>query len=210
LTGEREKKPDELRVPEDRANEVEIVSVDAVDSEGRPLEEGEPEGPRETDSTLVEADPAASREESAELEELRERWLRARADLENYRKRVERDRDLMKAQAAESILSALLPVLDDLDRALAAGGGEEGLREGVGLIARSLEETLTRFGLERVQAEGEVFDPHLHEAGETEPTDRVPPQTVIAELRSGYRMGERLLRPALVRVAVAPGKEEGS
>jgi molecular chaperone GrpE len=209
LTRKRQSKPEESPRPRDE-DEVEIVSVDAVDSAGRPFEGEEEivETVSAPDHSGEEPEALAAPGAGAETEELRERWLRARADLENYRKRVERDREQMIARAGESILTALLPVLDDLDRALAVGGGEEGLKEGVQLIARSLVEVLGRHGLERVPAEGETFDPHLHEAGEIEPTERVPAQTVVAELRAGYRMGDRLLRPALVRVAVAPEREE--
>jgi molecular chaperone GrpE len=204
LTGKPDRNRPEETSRDAREEEVQIISVDAVDEEGQPLD-------REPDDPEVIAEDRSPEVDTADgdtLDAMKERWLRARADLENYRRRTRRDRERMQSRAKESVISSLLPVLDDLDRALDSEAGDSGLRQGVEMIARSLREALAHLGLEPVAAEGTAFDPNVHEASETEVTDQVPPQTVVAELRRGYLLGGQLLRPAMVRVAIPP-EEEG-
>jgi molecular chaperone GrpE len=147
-----------------------------------------------------EDDPVARLE--VELADLRDRSLRTLADFENYRKRTERERRDLKLYASSEVMRELLPVVDNLHRALDAGGSLEDLRTGVEMIVRQVREVLRQHGVEPVAAEGEAFDPTLHEAVTREESSEVDHPTVVQELQTGYRMHDRLLRPALVRVAV--------
>ena len=138
----------------------------------------------------------------------RERMLRLRADFDNYRKRTERERAEIERYALADVLRELLPVVDNLERALAvqgaagAPGDASDLRKGVEMIVRQFHELLKRYGLVPIAALGERFDPSLHEAVFQEESDGVLAPTVAAELQRGYRLNDRLLRPSLVKVAV--------
>ena len=143
---------------------------------------------------------------ASQLEEANGRHLRMAADFENYKKRVRQDQlDTMK-YAAATVAERLLPVLDDADRALthAPEGIDEGWLKGVRLTFQKLEEVLGSVGVERIEALGAPFDPKQHEAVASEETAKHPEDTVVAELRAGYRMHDRVLRPALVKVARPP------
>ena len=137
----------------------------------------------------------------AERDEYLEHLKRVAADFENYRKRAARDQESLVARAAERLVRELLPVLDDLERALQAAEEHEEARleEGVRLVHRQLAETLRKEGLEEIATDGE-FDPHLHEALLAQPAD-AKEGTVIEVLQKGYRLGDRVLRPARVVVA---------
>lgn len=147
--------------------------------------------------------PDAARERDA----YRDQLLRTRADFDNYRKRVERDRVQMVARATEDAVRDLLPIIDDLERALAADAGEAAapFRQGVELIHRQMLDMLARRGVEVIDAVGQDFDPNVHEAIAYEPAEGRREGEIIGELRRGYRIGDRLLRPAMVRVAQAVG-----
>jgi molecular chaperone GrpE len=165
------------------------------------------ERPDETSLVGVDADPRRplTRDEVEALrrenEELREQLLRRRADFDNYRKRVERDRQEMGTEAAASLLRELLPSLDNLDRALEAGGDAEALRGGVELIRRDLLAVLEAQGVTAEDPTGQPFDPLRHQALSHDPAPGVPEGTVVSVLRRGYSFRDRLLRPALVTVA---------
>jgi molecular chaperone GrpE len=145
----------------------------------------------------------------AERQELVDQMSRRQADFDNYRKRLERERTETYGRVAADVASELLPVVDNLRRALeaeassAAGESEEfrNFLRGVELIARQLNGVLEQLGVQEVEAVGRPFDPHLHEAVATEQTDEHEPDTVTQEIQRGYRIGERLLRPAMVKVA---------
>jgi molecular chaperone GrpE len=144
--------------------------------------------------------PAAERDDS-ELERLRDRWLRARADLENYRKRSDREVERRYGDARDRLLLDWLDVVDDLDRALRFGTvADAGLRP----VQEQMHAVLARHGVERTEAEGAPFDPELHEAVGVRETDEVPPNTVVDVVRAGYRVGDRVLRPARVIVSKRP------
>jgi molecular chaperone GrpE len=132
---------------------------------------------------------------------------RVAADFENYRKRVARDQESLVARAHERLVKELLPVLDDLERALAAAEEHEEakLEEGVRLVHRSLEDALKREGLAEIETNGR-FDPHVHEALLSQPSD-AEEGSVLEVLQKGYRLGDRVIRPARVIVA-APAPEE--
>ena len=139
-----------------------------------------------------------------EIAEAGDRYLRLRADFDNYRKRVERERDDSSRRLLAEILLELLPVIDNLERAAGAEGTLDDVRGGVEMIHRQFAELLRRFGLAEIPAIGLPFDPHLHEAVVREENEGVRAPTVVAEFQRGYWLNDRLLRPALVRVAVPP------
>jgi molecular chaperone GrpE len=143
---------------------------------------------------------------AAEKEELTNTLVRRQADFENYRKRVERERKDEARRGAGRVLQDLLPVLDGLERALRshANPAYDEYRKGVELIQRHLWDTLNRHGLERIVAEGKTFDPHYHEAIERVETNEHPDGAILQVVQEGYLFDGRVLRPSLVRVAVAP------
>ena len=148
-------------------------------------------------------------ERIAELEAERDEYVRdlqrVAADFENYRKRATRDQESLVARAHERLMKTLLPVLDDLERALevAASHEEARLEEGVRLVERELRGVLEREGLEEISTEG-AFDPHVHEALLSQPSE-ADEGAVIEVLQKGYRLGDRVLRPA--RVVISQGEE---
>ncbi len=142
-----------------------------------------------------------------ELKELRERSLRTLADYENYRRRSERERDELRKYAGSEILREFLTIMDNLERALAATGSLEDLTSGVEMIHNQMIDLLKRNGVEEVPAEGEPFDPMVHEAVARVEDPGVDQPVVVHEMQRGYRVHDRLLRPSIVRVAVPP--EEG-
>jgi molecular chaperone GrpE len=145
-----------------------------------------------------------------ERDELRDRLLRTAAEFDNYRKRTERERREQAEYAAADLIRDLLPVVDDLERAVAApvepGPGAERIaayRGGLDLIRRQFLEVLKRRGVAALDVVGQPFDPQWHEALAQEPADVRPDGEITAEIRRGYRLGQRLLRAALVKVAQA-------
>lgn len=142
----------------------------------------------------------------AEIADLRDRSIRTLADFENYRRRSERERDELKRYAIGDVLRELLPVVDNLRRALAAGGTVDDLKTGVELTLRQFTELLKQRGIAEVPALGEPFDPALHEAVARVDDETVEAPTVIDELQRGYTLHGKLLRPALVRVAMPAEK----
>jgi len=183
-------------------------SIDEMNDE----RENEPDQ-GETPVQEAATDEAGAREGEAdsldeltrERDEMRDRLLRKTAEFDNYRKRVDKERRELSQWAAADVLTDLVAILDDFDRALAAEAPEEAepYRTGVELIHRQLGELLRKRGVTPIEALGADFDPNLHQAVAYEETPGAREGQVIGELRKGYRLGERLLRPALVRVAKA-------
>ncbi len=156
----------------------------------------------------VEASEASTAPDASRLQELEERYLRLLADFDNFRKRSDREREEARRHGLTAALRELLPVLDNLERALASAveGSDSGeLVRGVELILRQLADSLRRLGVSPVPGVGTRFNPELHEAVAQEDSDGVREVTVVAEFQRGYWLGDRLLRPALVRVAVPAG-----
>ena len=165
---------------------------------------------QESPDTAARADVAAADQDGAdalrrEKDALQDRLLRTAAEFDNYRKRVERERRELAQYAGADILTDLLPIVDDLDRALQApaGGDAETYRRGVELIQKQMLNLLQRRGVKPIEAVGTQFDPRFHEAVVHEVSDAHREGEVMAELRKGYTLGERLLRPAAVKVAKA-------
>lgn len=139
----------------------------------------------------------------AEIAELNNRLARAQADFENYRRRMQREKEDMAIYANQKLLLNLLPVLDNLERALGTPpvSGDEKLRQGVELIARSFREALAREGLTPIEAVGQPFNPNFHEAVMTVESAEHDEDTVVAELQKGYQLGDRVIRPSMVQVS---------
>jgi molecular chaperone GrpE len=140
-----------------------------------------------------------------------EKWLRERADLENLKRRAAREREDLRKYANEQVLKDILPVVDNLERAVqhARGcGNGEPLVEGVAMVLKAFLDVLQRHGLTRVPTRGEPFDPTHHEAMAQVESAEHPPNSVVQEHQAGYRLHERLLRPALVTVSRPPAGPE--
>lgn len=158
----------------------------------------------------TEPAPAAFDEVASERDQLRDLLLRKTAEFDNFRKRTERERSEFARSAAEDLLLDLLPLVDDLERALdvaAETPDGESYRKGVELIHRQLLELLRKRQVTPIETVGEPFDPNLHEAVTQEPSDEHPEGTVVREFRRGYRLGDRLLRAAVVVVAAGGSGE---
>jgi len=181
------------------AAEDELTEIDAT---------GEAEAGGPLTAELVASRAELKRLQTA-LAEAQDAVLRRQADFENYRKRVERERTDTYNRVVADTARKLLPVMDNLTRALDAERSVESSESaefrhflhGVQLISKQLSEVLESFGVQPIPAVGERFDPHIHEAVVTEPSDEHEPDTVVEELARGYRIGDRLLRPAMVKVA---------
>jgi len=150
-----------------------------------------------------------------EVTNLKELYLRKLADFDNYRKRQEREAVEFRRTANAELIRECLPVLDNLERALAVPGGDDtGLRRGVELVVRQYQAVLARYGLVQIDPLGAPFDPAMHEAIQRQEVAGIEETTVVQVLQKGYRLGEKLLRPALVVVAVpatsAPGPASGT
>ena len=143
----------------------------------------------------------------AEIADLQDRLLRRQAEFENFRRRVERDRSDFLQYAGMEVVREILPVLDDFERALKAESSGDSYRKGVELIYQRLLETLKKIGLEPIESTiGSEFDPNLHQAVVRFETEEAPDHTILEEFSQGYNFKGKLLRPAMVRVAVHPAK----
>jgi molecular chaperone GrpE len=153
-------------------------------------------------STPVEAGAVSEVEKlKAERNALLDRLARLQAEFDNARKRAAREQQEFREFAAAEVIRSLLPTLDSFERALKAGGEGSDFRSGVELIYRQLQDALQKSGVQPIAAVGQPFDPRIHEAIEMVDTADVPDHHVIDELQRGYRYKDRLLRPAMVRVA---------
>ena len=174
--------------------------TDAPDDIERMEEEG-------ATGTVVDAAPALA-DEIIELRKerdgLHDRLLRQAAEFDNYRKRVDRERRDLSEFAAADVLQDVLPIVDDFERALSVDApGSEPYRQGLEIIHRGLLELLRKRGVTPIESVGTPFDPHVHQAVSYEAAPDTREGDVIAEFRRGYRLGDRLLRPAMVKVAKA-------
>jgi molecular chaperone GrpE len=142
----------------------------------------------------------------AEKQDLTNTLIRLQADFDNYRKRIEKERDQARHRGVEHLVEQILPVLDGFDRALAAHDDPayEEYRKGFELIRKKLWDVLAKQGVHQIEAVGKEFDPNLHHAIEQVPTTDYPDGAVIDELQPGYTFHHRVLRPAMVRVASGP------
>lgn len=140
----------------------------------------------------------------ADNAELRDRLLRRQADFDNFRKRADRDRSDFLQFAGMEFAREMLPILDDFDRALQVETADANYAKGVELIYTRMYETLKKMGLDPMDTVGKTFDPNLHQAVERVETEEAEDQTILAEFQKGYTFKSKLLRPAMVKVAVRP------
>ena len=168
-----------------------------VNSQEVPAEEGVSLSPLET--VTAERDKLAA--ENAELED---RLLRSRAEFQNARARAERERSEYLQFASMDMVRQLLPVLDDFERAMRVETADREYAKGIELIYQRMYDSLKKAGLEPIDTEGKTFDPNLHQAIERVETDDAEDQAILGEFQRGYQFKGKLLRPAMVRVAVRP------
>jgi molecular chaperone GrpE len=140
-------------------------------------------------------------EAEARTSEYKDSWLRSQAEFQNYRKRLERDNEMMYSSMKGDIIKKVLPVLDDLERALQNRSADDPWANGIELVARKFQNILESEGVKKIEAVGTEFDPNFHEAISHEPANGVQGGYVIGVVQNGYMIGERVIRPALVRVA---------
>ena len=159
-----------------------------------------------------EIDETPLTEEANPLQEkydtLNNQYIRLAADFDNYRKRQEQEKEALLKYGAENTLKKMIEVLDNFERGLKALETVEDcdkVKECYNLAYKNFTDVLTKAGLEAIKAEGEAFDPNFHEAVMQTPTSEKPEHTIIAELQKGYKLGDKVLRPALVNVAVSEG-----
>jgi molecular chaperone GrpE len=185
----------------DKNSEHEELLLPEQDSSG----EESPANGQQVHSATEEVPATVSGEQYRRLREERDSFLdrlaRLQAEFENYRKRNAREQGEFREYATAEAAKNFLPVLDNFNLALRADAPEKKLRDGIELIRKQMEEVLARLGVQPVPATGEQFDPRVHEAIEMVDTSDVPDHQIIEELQRGYKLKDRLLRPAMVRVA---------
>jgi len=189
MTEKKHKKEEEIHNEEEA---VEIPVEVVAEAEAEVEEQVSPE---------VEALKKQLEEAEAKASEHKDSWMRSQAEFQNYRKRIERDNDMLRSSMKGDIVKKILPVLDDLERALQNRPAKESWANGIDLIVRKFQSVLESEGIKKIEAEGVEFDPNFHEAISNEPNDEVESGHVIAVVQNGYMLGERVIRPALVRVA---------
>jgi molecular chaperone GrpE len=182
-----------------------------VDDAERSSADNDDSAPTATESAPAPAakvvDPLE--EAKAEIARVRDQLLRTAADFDNFRKRTRREIDDALKRGREELLRELLPVFDNLERAVVHAGqasDAKAVADGVGMVLKQFVDTLGRIGIKRVPTVGSAFDPTQHEAIQQLETDEHPPGTVVAEVQPGYAMGDKLVRAAMVVVAKPPQK----
>jgi molecular chaperone GrpE len=177
--------------------------ADAIEETPEPIPAAE--------EALVEDTTRALLEQITELVQerdgLRDQLMRSLADFQNYRKRMETEKQMLRAYATERLVHEILPVVDNFERALATIGPDttvEQLRDGIESVYKQLLQALGTQNVSKVPTVGTTFDPEVHEALAAEPSEEQEPGTILEELQPGYRMGDRTIRPARVKVAKAP------
>ncbi|MBN1558083.1 MAG: nucleotide exchange factor GrpE [Lentisphaerae bacterium] len=206
-TKKKQRRRDEKKAKarSDEAPDPAVEPAPAPDAEPGGEDAAETAEPAAAD--VVEAPP----ETGTELDALNDRYLRLRADFENFRSRMQREKHGLYRRANEDIMLELLPVLDHMELALEAAekhDADPSLIEGFRLVWEQMLAALRKFGLTPVDAEGQPFDPHLHEAISHIPSEHVPENEVVAQVRRGYKLGEKLLRPAQAAVSSGRGEME--
>lgn len=198
---------------EETSEEIEEPTVEAVDAET--AEAAEPEGnePEPTEQSEDSSEPQLSELEIAQAEaaEMKTRYLRAVADMENYRKRIAREKQDIIRSAAANVVESLLPVLDNMKLGLQAAENHPEAKDvtfGFKMVDDQLKKSLSEQGLQELIPDGESFDPNLHECVAHQPSEDVAEDLIIQTVRAGYRLNDRLIRAANVIVSSGPAKEE--
>ena len=184
-------KTEQAAAAAEEALEPEVVEAEPVEAET--AESAEEPAPEDQEDELAKA--------KAEAAEMRDQFLRLQAEWDNFRKRTAAERESEKVRASEKLVKDLIPVVDDLERALehAQQAGDGGsLTAGVEAVTNKFLQILSKHKVEQIKAEGEPFDPMKHQAVGTQPDPTVPEETVVNVYQKGYQMGDRVLRPAMV------------
>ncbi len=201
---------DERRLDDD-LEDSEVETIDLESDEEEDIEEAMRRAVAAVDDVSARGDDDGGASDVERLEQeiadLRDRSVRTLADFDNFRKRAERERQETKRYALVEPMRDLVEVVDNLERALAAGGSADDLKRGIEMILRQLTDLLRRYGVKALDAAGEPFDPAVHEAVSSRPSAEVSEPTVAEEYQKGYTLHDRLLRPARVVVAV-PAEDE--
>lgn len=201
--------------PENPEEGTEETTVDgAVDNGSAPETEAEQVAAEaddiaaEAEAVVAEADRVAQAE--AEAAAMRDKYLRLQAEWDNFRKRSAEEAADQRIRAAEKLMGDIMPVLDDFERAIghAEQNGEQGLLDGVKAIGSKLNQVLAKHGLEALDPAGEAFDALEHQAVATVPDESVPDETVAQVYQKGYRLGKKVLRPAMVTITTGGPKRE--
>jgi molecular chaperone GrpE len=205
MTEDNLKQPAEAEMPETDTEDRESVPslVPSTDT-------GEINVKAAIAASVEQAKQEAKREAQDDLLKNKEKMLRVAADFENFRKRARRDQQDAVHRAQTDILKEMLPVFDNLNRAVEHATTVQDITpiiEGANMVTRQFEENLAKFGLKRIKAVGEIFDPMLHEAISQEETDEAPPGVIVKEFLSGYTLQDRLVRASMVIVARPPAKK---
>jgi molecular chaperone GrpE len=179
----------------------EVADVDSAAPEAETVPAGAPE-------TGVSGSQADYEQVKAERDHLKERLARLQAEFDNARKRAEREKAEFRDYATGNVVEQFLPVLDNFDLALKSKGSADQLRSGVELIVKQMEDVLRQLQVTPVATTGEEFDPRFHEALGSVERDDLPDHTVAEEIRRGYKLRDRLVRPALVRVVSNPKQQK--
>jgi molecular chaperone GrpE len=180
-----------------------------LEDDGASVEDLEHEMQKAVEEAVADAPAAAQAQPAADVAEWRDRYLRTLADFDNYRKRADREKQDFFKYALAGSMRDLLPVLDNFDRALDHAEQGDEFHRGVSLIYKQLFDVLKKHGVRVIDEANVKFDPNIHEAVVRAEDPSVPEQTVVEILQKGYFLHDRLLRPAMVKVAVG-GPEEGA
>jgi molecular chaperone GrpE len=178
----------------------EAKAEQAAEKAEAPVESAESSAAAEAPQETAELQKQLT-EALAQAAEYKDGWQRSVADFQNYRRRVEAEKSETYQMAVANVIKRYLPVLDDLERAVEARPTDLAWAEGVVLICRKLESILDAEGIKKIEAMGQKFDPNFHEAASLEAAEGVESGTVLGVIRNGYILGERVIRPAMVRVA---------
>jgi molecular chaperone GrpE len=185
-----------------------VSDQSGTENQNGPVSGDEAQATSSESPTPSQTPPADPLEEArGEAARLRDQLLRTAADFDNYKKRARREQQDGERRAREDMLRDLLPVFDNLSRAVQhaeSASDVKSLADGISMVIRQFEDTLGKLGVERIKSVGQGFDPAVHEAIQQLETTEHAPGTVAAELQAGYRTGDRVVRPALVVVAKAP------
>ena len=184
------------RNQEENHQEVAEISVEKAATSEDEMPENGKQLSAEIDALQIQL-----KEVKAKAAENLDGWQRTQAEFINYKNRIQRDREVEYASMKGEIIRKMLPVLDDLERSLAHRPENDSWADGMELIARKFQSVLEIEGVTRIDAAGQPFDPNFHEAISSEPNDDVESGHVIDVVQNGYMLGERVIRPAMVRVA---------
>lgn len=208
---------------EPAAVEAEVIEDEAEEADAEAETDAEADEADAADAFVEEAEAVVADAElvqkaQAEAAAMRDKYLRLQAEWDNYRKRTAEEASEMRVRAAEKLMGDLLPVMDDFERAIAhaEGNGEAGLLDGVKAISTKLSDALGKHGLEAIDPAGDAFDALEHQAVGTVDDASVPDETVAQVYQKGYRLGKKVIRPAMVTIATGGPKrpkeesEEGS